>query len=91
MSFRKMPRADVREGDNPAMVQAIEYLNAAGVEVRRPHGNAHQLKVSATISYYPSRQSIYIDGETGTRPERGLAALLDLIGANVTHQDQLSS
>lgn len=45
MSFRKMPRAEVREGDSTAMAKAIEHLNAAGVEVRRPHGNAHQLKV----------------------------------------------
>lgn len=80
MSFRKLPQAEIRDEDGTAMVEAIEQLRAAGVDVRRPLGNAHQLKVNETTSYYPSRQSIYIDGETGLRPERGLAALFALLG-----------
>ena len=58
MSFTKLPRAEVREGDSPAMVQAIEYLQSAGVNVRRPHGNSHQLKVNSSISYYSQRPTL---------------------------------
>ncbi len=71
-----MPLAEVRSTDDLAMIEAIEALTKAGIEVRRPPNNAHQLKVSPSLSYYPGRETIVADGEPSARPQRGLAALL---------------
>ena len=78
MKFEKLESAEPRDGDVPAMIEAIEELLAVGVDLRRPANN-YQLKVAPEISYYPSKQTIFVDGEKGVRPERGIEALLDLL------------
>ena len=77
MKFEKMPFAEARKNDKPAMVNAIQKLQELDIDVRRP--NSYQLKVTDHISYYPSKQTIFIDEEESVRPERGFAALLDLL------------
>lgn len=35
----------------------------------------HQIKIGRYVSYYPSSGRIFIDGEKGARPDKGLQAL----------------
>lgn len=82
MRYSQMPLAAVVPQDDPAMIEAITTLTAAGIDVRRPANSLHQLKVSPLISYYPGRQTIVADGEPTARPQRGLAALLIFLNAS---------
>lgn len=76
MKYEKMPIAEVREGDGPAMRLAIADLMRAGADVRRPANNAYQLKLTADTSYYPSKGTILCDGGGSILPVRGIEALL---------------
>jgi hypothetical protein len=79
VKFHQLPLAVTRETDKPAMREAIDLLNAAAIDARRPLNSDHQLKLDEHTSYYPSRGTFYIDGADGAEPERGLAALKDWI------------
>lgn len=75
MKFHKMPKAEARPNDTPAMCEAIDLLIEKGIDVRRPANNDYQLKLDWQTSYYPGKGSLFIDGEQQARPERGLQAL----------------
>ena len=79
MKYYQLPIASGRAGDEPAMTDAIRALMLAGIDVRRPDKTPYQLKVTETISYYPAKGTIFIDGATGALPQRGLQALLSLL------------
>lgn len=81
MKYGQMPPAEVRHDDAPKMIRAIEVLTAAGIDVRRPPNSDHQLKVSASVSYYPGRETIVVDGEPAARRQRGLAAVIAFLDA----------
>ena len=81
MKFDRMPDAEHRDGDRPAMTQAIDALLKLGVEAKRPYNNNHQLKIDPFLSYYPGTGSIMFDSEPPL-PERGLEALIRLIRSN---------
>jgi len=75
MKFHKMPKAQVRPNDPPAMCQAIKFLNSIGVDARRPVKNAFQIKLDERTSYYPSTGTLFVDGEANAWEEEGHAAL----------------
>lgn len=79
MHYDKMSRAEPREGDHPAIAQAIATLERAGAEPRRPANNSYQLKVSPDLNYYPAKGTIYRDGAPSPLPDRGLEALIQLL------------
>ena len=79
MKYYQLPKAIEQADDAPAMADAIRALKLAGIDVRRPNNTPYQLKVTATISYYPVRGTIFIDGAVGALPQRGLQALLALL------------
>lgn len=81
--FEKMPYAEFRPGDSPEMLRALSALEEANVDIRRPENNPYQLKVSPTVSFYPSRGTIYVDGEPAPLAGRGLEALLNYLGQQV--------
>ncbi len=80
MNHYLLPKAAPRAGDHPAMIKAIEALLQAGVDVRRPANAESQLKVDETTSYYPGRGTIFVDGDKGALPKRGLDALFAHLG-----------
>jgi hypothetical protein len=73
MKFEKLPRAKIISTDRPSMQKAIKFLLKNQIDVRRP--SAHQLKLDETTSYYPSKGTLFIDGEDQAWAERGQAAL----------------
>ena len=75
MNFHKMPKAQVRPNDPPAMRQAIEFLDSNGIDARRPVNSDHQLKLDERTSYYPSRGTLFVDREAQAWTERGSEAL----------------
>ena len=79
MRFTQMPIAAARDGDTEAMVEAIQKLVQAGVDVRRPANSPYQLKVNAATSYYPARGTIFIDGQATALDQRGLRAIFDYL------------
>ena len=79
MKYYQLPIAIGRVGDDPAMTDGIRALMLAGIDVRRPDKTPYQLKVSETISYYPAKGTIFIDGTDGALPQHGLQALLTLL------------
>ena len=79
MKYHQLPTAIERADDAPAMAAAIHALTLAGIDVRRPNNTPYQLKVTETISYYPVKGTIFIDGAVGALPQRGLQALLALL------------
>jgi hypothetical protein len=79
MRYDKMPRAEPREGDHPAIAEAIATLERAGADTRRPANNSYQLKVSPDLNYYPAKGTIYRDGAPSPLPDRGLEALIRLL------------
>ena len=79
MNYYQLPVAVERADDDPVMTDAIRALMIAGIDVRRPDKTSYQLKVSETISYYPAKGTIYIDGTAGALPQRGLEAILTLL------------
>ena len=79
MKYYQLPIAVGRTGDDPAMADAIRALMLAGIDVRRPDKTPYQLKVSETVSYYPAKGTIFIDGTDGALPQRGLQALLSFL------------
>ena len=69
---RKTGSGPLKEPDDSvAMTEAIDWLSARGVPVRRV--SPIQLKIGA-LNYYPDAGTIYRDGEQRMR-ERGLAGL----------------
>ncbi len=60
------------------MIEAINTLLRRGVDVRRPEGNPHHLKVSSSVSYYPTTGRIVPDGRHAL-PQRGLVALTQVL------------
>ena len=79
MKYYQLPIAVERADDDPAMTDAIRALMLAGIDVRRPDKTPYQLKVSETISYYPAKGTIFVDGTAAALPHRGLQALLSLL------------
>ena len=61
-----------------AMHQASAALARAGVNFQRP--SPHQIKVGH-FSFYPTKGTIFRDGETAARNERGLPAFLRILRA----------
>ncbi|WP_425228542.1 hypothetical protein [Sphingomonas sp.] len=78
MKFNKMLPAEVREGDDPEMIAAIDRLIREGITARRPHNNRHQLKVGPTLSYYPTTRRIVTDGEPAWK-ETGIDAVIAIM------------
>lgn len=81
MKFEKMPLADERPEDSSAMREAIRRLRREGFHPRRPPNNPYQLKVAPTLSYYPSKGTIFRDRDPAALPARGLDALVQLLEA----------
>jgi hypothetical protein len=75
MKFDQLPKAEIRATDTAAMREAIAFLTAQGVDVRRPSKSAYQLKLDATTSFYPGKGTLFIDGDQCAWPETGEAAL----------------
>ena len=82
MRYHDMPRATPRPDDLPAVVRDIAALTAAGVDVRRPAKNPYQLKVSPTVSYYPTTGKILKDGDREPSAVRGIEALLTFLNTS---------
>lgn len=80
MKFDRLPVAEPRPGDSAAMLRAIEELKRLGLDVRRPNGSPYQLKVSADLSFYPNKGTIFRDGDQQALPQRGIASLLEVLG-----------
>lgn len=80
MRFDHMPPALPEEGDSPKFVEALNKLMIGGAHPRRPPNNHHQIKVSSDISFYPDKGTIYRDGDKKPLAERGVEALLELLG-----------
>lgn len=85
-NFLKLPFADHRDGDDPAMREAIDFFLLHLSDVRRPDNKAYQLKLSSAVSYYPRNGRIHVDGEAKGRKERGLQAVM----AVLQERDELS-
>ena len=68
--FDRMPFAVSRPGDSPEMILAIRALEVANVEIRRPENNPYQLKASPTVSFYPSKGTIYVNRRAKLTPYR---------------------
>ena len=79
MRFTQMPIAAARDGDTEAMVEAIQKLVQAGVDVLRPADSHYQLKVNAATSNYPARGTIFIDGQATALDQRGLRAIFNYL------------
>ena len=82
MRYHDMPSATPRPNDLPAVVRDIAALAAAGVDVRRPAKNPYQLKVSPTVSYYPSSGKILKDGDREALATRGVEGLLAFLSTS---------
>lgn len=82
--FDKMPFAVSRPGDSPEMLLAIRALDDANIEIRRPENNPYQLKASPTVSYYPSKGTIYVDGDPAPLSSRGVEALVNYLGLHIS-------
>ena len=82
--FDRMPFAVSRPGDSPEMILAIRALEVANVEIRRPKNNPYQLKASPTVSFYPSKGTIYVDGDPAPLSCRGVDALLNYLGQHIS-------
>lgn len=80
MRYEFMPPALPEEGDSPKFAEALDKLMRGGADPRRPPNNHHQIKVSSNISFYPDKGTIYRDGDKKPLPERGVEALLELLG-----------
>lgn len=85
MKFHKMPKAEVRPNDTPAMREAIALLNLKGIDVRRPAKHDYQLKLDEQTSYYPDKGTLFIDRERRARPESGRQALETWIAQRPLH------
>jgi hypothetical protein len=72
-----MPHASPRPGDTPIFLEALDKLLLAGADARRPVANNDQIKVTANLSYYPAKGTIYRDGDRRPMPIRGVDALID--------------
>jgi hypothetical protein len=78
MKYVRMKRAEARKGDDPCVIDAIQALLNADVDVRRPPDKGFHLKVTPSLSYYPHTGRIVFDGEPALE-ERGVEALLKLL------------
>jgi hypothetical protein len=58
---------------DPTFAEAEAWLRARRISSRRT--SRYQLKIGRTISYYPHKGTIFVDGEDEARPHTGLAAL----------------
>lgn len=75
MRFSRLPKAEIRLNDPPAMRTAITFLIQQGVDVRRPPKSDFQLKLDENTNYYPSKGTLFVDGDAAPWPETGQAAL----------------
>jgi hypothetical protein len=78
MRYRCMPPAEPRPGDSAKVTEALDRFLIEGIDARRPPGNAHQIKVSEELSYYPDTGRIVRDGSPRLTIA-GLNALLELL------------
>ena len=58
---------------DPTFATAEAWLHARRISSRRT--SRYQLKIGPTISYYPNKGTVFVDGEDEARPHTGLAAL----------------
>ncbi len=77
MKFYNLPDATILAKDPKAMREAISFLEQAGIAAKRP--SPYQLKLDEQTSYYPTKGTLFVDGEAGSRPARGMAALISWI------------
>lgn len=80
--FQKLPTAEVRKGDHPKMIEAIQRLKREKIDVRRPLNANFQLKVAEEISFYPGKGTIFVDGTDGAHERRGLEAVIELVNGS---------
>ena len=80
MGYSQMPPASVRPEDNAKFVEALDKLRLAGADARRPPNNHDQIKVATNLSFYPNTGTIFRDGDRKALPERGVDALIELLG-----------
>lgn len=59
-----------------AMAEAEAWLRRAGIRFTRK--TTFQLKIGC-VNFYPVRGTIFVDGDPGQRPARGLAALAEVL------------
>jgi hypothetical protein len=58
---------------DPTFAAAEAWLGARRISSRRT--SRYQLKIGPTISYYPNKGTVFVDGEDEARPDTGLHAL----------------
>jgi hypothetical protein len=61
--------------DNPdaKFAEAEAWLRARNISFRRV--SRYQLKIGTKVSFYPGKQTVFVDREDGARPQTGLAGL----------------
>lgn len=79
MKFNKLPLAAVRPGDPLAMREAILRFEKTRFDIRRPAKSKVQLKISPTLSLYPTTGVIYRDGDPVPLAETGVDGALKLL------------
>ena len=77
MRYHRMPPASPRTDDKPIFLDALDKLLLAGADARRPPNNNDQIKVTATLNFYPSTGTILRDGDRSPLPFRGVDALIE--------------
>ena len=80
MRYNKMPSAAARPEDSVKFAEALDKLLLAGADARRPANNNDQLKLASNLNYYPSTGTIFRDGDRKALSERGIDALIELLG-----------
>lgn len=75
MKFHLLPKAEIRPNDTAAMRAAITLLTQQGVDARRPAKSDYQLKLDEVTNFYPSKGTLFVDGDPCAWPETGQAAL----------------
>jgi hypothetical protein len=58
---------------DPTFAATEAWLSARRISSRRT--SRYQLKIGPTISYYPNKGTVFVDGEDEARPHTGLPAL----------------
>ena len=58
---------------DPTFATTEAWLSARRISSRRT--SRYQLKIGPTISYYPNKGTVFVDGEDQARPHTGLPAL----------------
>jgi hypothetical protein len=59
---------------DPKFAEAVAWLRAQNIPFR--HVTRYQLKIGTKVSFYPGKQTVFVDREECARAQTGLAAAL---------------